>query len=124
LSRTQEHAVTKQPLTLDDLVRSLLDDLADRVADRLLARSSAVAVDGPLPKARAAKVLGVHVSTLDRAVRAGCPFVTFNGRRRFDVVAVRSWLQTHRVKGTDAPDPINVDKLVRRMGLKRAPRRS
>jgi hypothetical protein len=79
--------------------------------------------DDLLSKDETARVLKCHPCTLDRAVRAGCPHEVFNGRKRFRVGAVRSWFSTHKLTRkatTDADnDPIDVEDVVRGLGMRR-----
>lgn len=70
-------------------------------------------------KTEATRALRIHRATLDRAVRSGCPYDTFNGRRVFDLAACREWFRTHRASTTTPEnDSINVDHLARRMGVR------
>lgn len=99
-------------------------DVAERVVAKLRDVSQppkpTETPDAPVPKAEAARLLGIHQSTLDRAVKAGCPVVHFNGRRRFDVPAVRAWFASERSKTADGrDDTTNVDHITKRMNLKR-----
>lgn len=77
----------------------------------------------PVPKRTAARLLRCHEATLDRAVRAGCPVVHFNGRRRFVMTDVRAWFAARKSKTaaitSAAPDPINVDDVIRQLGMRR-----
>ncbi len=78
----------------------------------------------PVAKPLAARLLGIHQTTLDRAVRHGCPVTRFNGRKRFDMAAVREWFAAQKSKRapsatTPDNDPINVDHVVRQLGMRR-----
>jgi len=77
----------------------------------------------PVPKRTAARLLRCHEATLDRAVRAGCPVVHFNGRRRFVLTDVRAWFAARKSKTANItpgdPDPINVDHVIRQLGMQR-----
>jgi len=113
-----------------ELMELFFDEIAERVAAKLRAVPQ-LALAEPLPndgepvlvnKTEAARAIGVSTVTLDRAVRMGCPVHHFNGRRRFDVAAVKKWLETEKSKTAAARkehDPIKVDHLTRALGYRK-----
>lgn len=114
---------------VEELRRALLDDpsfvevLRTALSLGSLAAQRPVEPTGPVAKSLAARALSVHPSTLDRAVRAGCPVEHFNGRRRFDLPAVRAWFKSRASKTVTRSepdnDPIDIEHEVRRLGLRR-----
>lgn len=112
---------------IEELRRALVEDptfvAVLRAAINAPAPSNATEPSGPVAKSLAARALGVHPCTLDRAVRAGCPVEHFNGRRRFDLASVRAWFRSRASKTVQAPeadaDPIDIEHEARRLGLRR-----
>ena len=89
----------------NDVARStdaLVDALADCVAARVLERLASAGgtgggprgPEGPqlLDRAGLALALGVSVSTIDRLIAKGCPFVWVLDSKRFEFDKVKEWL--------------------------------
>jgi excisionase family DNA binding protein len=76
--------------------------------------------EGLLAKPRAAKALGVSVSTLDRLVKEGAPAHHVGARRRFDIAELRAWLASRGRKPTTPKpsDRVDVSDVLVRSGLR------
>jgi predicted DNA-binding transcriptional regulator AlpA len=78
--------------------------------------------EGLLAKPRAAKALGVSVSTLDRLVKEGAPVHHVGARRMFDIAELRAWLSARGRKPTTPKpsDRVDVSDVLARSGLRAA----
>jgi hypothetical protein len=76
--------------------------------------------EGLLAKPRAAKALGISVSTLDRLVIAGAPVHHVGARRMFDITELRAWLAPRGRKPTTPKpsDRVDVSDVLARSGLR------
>ena len=117
---------------------SAAEKIAEDVVDALLARLSsdpsllrrlrsalgsptAIVVGGLVTKRECADALRVTPATIDRAVRAGCPFETVGTRRRFDVTKVREWFQSRgrRPATPSIEDPVDISKFAARLAKRK-----
>lgn len=79
----------------DTFLEAFAESIAARVLDRILAKLPTESADGPklLDRAGLAIALGVSVSSVDRLIAKGCPFMWVLDSRRFDFDSVKAWLK-------------------------------
>ena len=82
----------------NDITEALVNALAERVAAHVIERIGNAAPQGPaegqqlLDRTGLALALGVSLSTIDRLIAKGCPFVWVLDSRRFEFEKVKAWL--------------------------------
>lgn len=101
----------------------LSEEDIQRIAERVRSLMDGKAQPTLVSKTTALGLLGIGASTLDRAVRAGCPVEYFNGRRRFDVNAVREWFKANKSRTATFSKPrkdrdVDVERELRELGRK------
>lgn len=74
--------------------------------------------DTLLTRAECARALGVSIPTIDRAIRDGCPKVTIGRAVRFDLAAVRAWMEKSGKRKPKKPVSVPV-AILREAGLKK-----
>lgn len=97
----------------------LTDEDVERIARRLaeVLREASPAL---LTRHQAARAMNVSLSTFDRAVAQGCPFVPAGNQRRFELGAVRAFFESRGREPLRKHAENLPAALLRRVGLKRA----
>lgn len=108
-------------VSLEELLVRVGVRVADHVVDRLV-REKVDAPLGMLTRRDLARRLGVSQTHVSRLAAEGMPSLVVGDEstRRYDLDAVRAWLAERAPKATTpAKDPVNVDAIASRAGLKR-----
>jgi hypothetical protein len=96
-------------VSVADLFAELVDQLERRCAERTaaivlerLSPNDSRSEDGSAPalldRAGLGRALGASLSTVDRLVRDGCPFIVAGASKRFQLDRVLAWLEARNAK--------------------------